>query len=118
MKCLMAKRPFPYALAGLAMFAGSAAAAWEEVERRDGYRVVVIDKADVKKVPVYWEALRGVCKKEFCNIAFFSRGTSIAAPSERLSREDLHRALLIYTTNKGFSWNCQVHPYADNCFGW
>jgi hypothetical protein len=118
MKHLTAERARSYALSALAMLTGPVHAAWEEIERRDGYRVVIIDKAEVKKVPVYWDALRQVCGKDFCNIAFFRCDTSIAAPKERLSRENLGQALLIYTTNKGFVWNCEVHPHADNCFSW
>lgn len=102
----------------LSLLAGPARGAWEELERRDVYRIVVVDHADVYNVPVYWEALRQVCKKEFCNIAFFSRTTSLPPPKKRLSDEDLAHALLVYTTNKGFAWSCKVHRYADNCFSW
>lgn len=100
----------------LSLLAGPAHGGWKEIERRDAYQIVVINKKDTTKVRVFWEALRKVCSQSFCNVVFFSEGTPIPEPGKRLAHEDLNRALLIYTTNKGFAWNCRVYPNADNCF--
>lgn len=98
------------------MSLGLAYGGWQEVERRDIYRVVIIDRADIKKVPVYWEALRKVCGEGYCNVAFFDRRTALPQPGQRLTDDHLNQALMIYTSNKGFTWNCELRPDADNCF--
>lgn len=71
----------------------------------------------LRNVPVYWEALRKLYGQGHCNVAF-PKDAPIPLPKEQLLPEALSRATMIYTANKGFAWNCQVRPDADNCFHW
>ena len=32
------------------------------------------------------------------------------------ARELSNHAILVYSTNSGFQWNCAFRPFADNCF--
>ena len=94
---------------------------WQQIGQRDMYRTVVIDTAAIHNAAVYWGALRAVCvRRNYCNVIFFSAADRQRAATEsgRLTDDDKANALLIYTTNKGFVWNCGLRPDADNCFGW
>lgn len=97
---------------------GTAEAGWREAGLRNSHRIVIVDRKDVKKVKVYWEALRKVCPTQHCIVAFFDERTPLPAQDQRFTEEHLKQANLIYTTNKGFEWNCTLRPEADNCFRW
>ena len=92
---------------------------WKVIGHRDMYRVVLIDPADVNRTSVYWDALRKTCRGGFCNVIFIGDENALrVSPNLRLSAEEIKKTYLIYTTNSGFSWNCQLRPDADNCFKW
>ena len=102
----------------LAIWAQFTQADWKLVGHRNLYQVVIIDAADKCHVPAYWSAIKAVCgNKSFCDVVFFgSDGPAISAGSLRFSEEEQQAALLNYSTNKAFVWNCSFKPEADNCF--
>lgn len=95
----------------------AAAPEWQLAGQRDIYRIVLI-KPDAKSTTsVYWDAIKKVCGKGYCNLAFFSEDHPVASVGQgKLTQEDMDRNLLIYSSQKGFAWNCQFRPDADNCF--
>lgn len=94
-------------------------AEWSVLGHRDVYRVVLISPADISNNSVYWDAMRTLCNKTFCNVVFVANESDVAvATSRQLSKQERENALMIYTTNSGFSWNCTLRPNADNCFQW
>jgi hypothetical protein len=112
---------FLKSLAVLSVFAvapAMASAEWKEVRQRDLYWVVIVDRSDIGRTAVFWEALRTVCSgKRFCNVVVFSSDDSgVATDPKRFSDDELKKALLIYSSSTGFAWNCQYRPEADNCF--
>jgi hypothetical protein len=91
---------------------------WTHAAQLGSFRVVAIEKASPRKLAVFWEALRATCRtKTHCNVLFVDTrlADEIRALPEREQRE---KALLVYTTNQGFEWNCKFRPDADNCFTW
>lgn len=91
---------------------------WEAAGHLGAFRVITVPRAQQRKVAVYWNALRATCKqKAHCNLMYVDPAAldEIRALPERAQQE---RALLIYTSNKGFEWNCTIRPDADNCFSW
>lgn len=108
---------FTLPLALFAFFSSSANAQWQELDRRDMYRVVLINQASVNNKSVYWDALRKVCANRFCNVVFISDVNDlIRDKKDRLSDDEVNKISLIYSTNGGFKWNCRLHPDADRCF--
>ena len=94
-------------------------AGWSVLGHRDVYRVVLISPADTSNNSVYWDAIRTLCNKTFCNVVFVANESDLAvSTSKQLSQKEREKALMIYTTNSGFSWNCTLRPNADNCFKW
>lgn len=90
---------------------------WQLTGQRDLYRIVLIKPNAKSTTSVFWDAIKKVCGKGYCNIAFFDEDHPVASVGQgRLTQEDLDRTLLIYTSQKGFTWNCQFRPEADNCF--
>ena len=98
--------------------AAAPAPKWSSAPQMGSFKVVAIDKKHQRKTAVYWEALRATCAPgSHCNVLFADAKElpGIRALPEREQRE---QALLIYTTNRGFEWNCRLRPEADNCFRW
>ena len=94
-------------------------AGWSVLGHRDVYRVVLISPADISNNSVYWDAMRTLCNKTFCNVVFVANESDMAvATSRQLSKQERENVLMIYTTNSGFGWNCTLRPNADNCFQW
>lgn len=90
---------------------------WQLSGQRDIYRIVLIKPNAKSTTNVYWDAIKKICGKGYCNLAFFSEDNLIASVGQgRLTQDDIDQALLIYSGQKGFAWNCQFKPDADNCF--
>jgi hypothetical protein len=109
-------------LAGLPMLAAGAGKPavppWTPAEALGAFRVVAINKPNPRKLTVFHDALRATCKaKTHCNVLFVDVRDlkTLYGMPEREQRES---ALLAYTTNRGFEWNCKFRPDADNCFSW
>ena len=101
------------------LFSSSASAGWKFIGQRDMYRVVLIEPEDIRNTSVYWDALRQICRRGFCNVIFVSDENAWSGPQAgRMTCKELDNASLIYTTTGGFAWNCQLRPDADNCFKW
>lgn len=95
--------------------AGATEAGWAVADRIGTFHVVTMTKRAQGAPEKFWEALRAVCKTSHCNVLFLdqSQHDEISMLTEL---DATRRALLVYTTNSGFAWNCQFRPYADNCF--
>lgn len=103
----------------LGSFSPASYAEWKLLGHRDMYRVVLMDETDANSTIAYWNALQQVCKSNYCNVIFIRDAESIEVNStNRLEDSDFDNALLIYSTNRGFQWNCHFRPSADNCFKW
>ena len=75
-------------------------AGWSVLGHRDVYRVVLISPADISNNSVYWDAMRTLCNKTFCNVVFVANESDLAVSTSRqLSKKERESALLIYTTN-------------------
>lgn len=108
-----------FMMTALCSFSTTSYAGWTLLGQRDLYRVVLIDESDLKSTNTYWDALRQICKGNYCNVFFVSAGNVIDVESTKhFSVGDFDKALLIYSTNRGFEWNCKFRPSADNCFKW
>lgn len=105
--------------ATLCSFSTSSYAEWKLLGQRDLYRVVLIDESHLNSTNTYWNAIHQICKGTYCNVFFVRTEDAIEIEStKRLSEDDFDKALLIYSTNRGFQWNCNFRPSADNCFKW
>ena len=94
------------------------AAAWSAAEPIGAFRVVLVEKPNVRKLGVFRDALRATCKsKTHCNVLFVD-ARIVKELYSLPEREQRERALLSYSTNRGFEWNCTFRPDADNCFTW
>lgn len=91
---------------------------WVAAGQMGAFRVVTLPKPWEKRTSIYWDALRAACQERtHCNVMFV-RADEVAEIRDLPERTQRDRALLVYTTNKGFEWNCEVRPDADNCFSW
>jgi len=103
-------------LAATFSFAPPSYADWKELGVREMYRVVYVGPEDIHDTRVYWNAIREVCSSGHCNILFVRDKVMVNEIGRRVSAAELKDALLIYNTDKGFTWNCALRPNADNCF--
>lgn len=116
---LMKRSLLIFLMVALCSFSTSSYADWKLLGHRDMYRVVLMDETDTNSPIAYWNALQQVCKGNYCNVIFVRDAESIEVNStNRLEDSDFDKALLIYSTNRGFQWNCHSRPSADNCFKW
>jgi len=89
---------------------------WKNVGQVGAARIVTLDqKSKTKLEERVWAALRSNCPSTFCNVHFYWEHQY---PSIRglPQRELAKHAVLIYSNNDGFKWNCTYRPFADNCF--
>lgn len=89
---------------------------WNELGFREMYRIVYVSPEDIHDTRVYWGAIRELCSAGHCNILFVRDKAMGNAIGRRISDTEFKEALLIYNTDKGFSWNCTLRPTTDNCF--
>lgn len=119
---------FPHAARRLALLLGisllapvvhaAKAERWVAAGHLGSFKLVALEKRYHKNTQVFWEALRANCEpKSHCNVLFVD-AKAVAEIRVLPEREQLERALLVYTTNRGFEWNCRLRPEADNCFSW
>lgn len=119
---------FPHAARRLALLLGiglltptahaAKAERWIAAGHLGSFKLVALEKRYHKKTQVFWEALRATCgPKSHCNVLFVD-AKEVEAIRALPEREQIERALLVYTTNRGFEWNCRLRPEADNCFSW
>lgn len=89
---------------------------WNFVGQIGASKVVVLDRQSKAGVEErVWAALRSICTSSHCNANFFwehEYASQKGLPERELSK----RAILVYSTNNGFQWNCTFRPFADNCF--
>ena len=91
---------------------------WRAAEPLGAFRVIAVEKPSLRKLGVFRDALRATCKpKTHCNVLFVD-ARIVKELYSLPEREQRERALLSYSTNRGFEWNCTFHPDADNCFTW
>lgn len=101
----------------MSSFSSSSYADWKLLGQRDLYRVVLMDESDINSTISYWSAIQQICKGQHCNLLFVKDVDAIEVDLRaRLEDSDFDKALLIYSTNRGFQWNCHFRPSADNCF--
>lgn len=89
---------------------------WTELGSSDMYRIVLVDPTDIQNTKIYWDAIRRICGARHCNLVFVRDKNFAPRGGERFTSTQFKEALLIYNTDKGFSWNCDLRPEADNCF--
>ena len=89
---------------------------WNFVGQIGASKVVVLDRQSKAGVEErVWAALRSICTSSHCNANFFwehEYASQKGVPERELSKH----AILVYSTNYGFQWNCTFRPFADNCF--
>ena len=89
---------------------------WNFVGQIGASKVVVLDRQSKAGVEErVWAALRSICTSSHCNANFFwehEYASQKGLPERELSKH----AILVYSTNNGFQWNCTFRPFADNCF--
>ena len=89
---------------------------WNFVGHFGSNKVVTLERKSKTSVEErVWSALRSVCTGTFCNVNFYWVD-EYAKNKELPERMLLDHAILIYSTNYGFQWNCSFRPFADNCF--
>lgn len=89
---------------------------WKFIGQAGAVRVVTLEKRSKASLEErIWTALRSICPGSFCNAQFYwddEYATHKSLPERELS----NHAILVYSTNNGFEWNCAFRPFADNCF--
>jgi len=89
---------------------------WKLVGQSGAAKVVTLDRqSKISLDERIWTALRTICPGSFCHAQFYwddEYATKRALPERELS----NHAILVYSTNSGFQWNCAFRPFADNCF--
>ncbi|BAO29558.1 hypothetical protein [Sulfuritalea hydrogenivorans] len=89
---------------------------WNYVGQIGASKVVVLDRQSKASVEErVWAALRSICTSSHCNANFLwehEYASQKGVPERELSKH----AILVYSTNYGFQWNCTFRPFADNCF--
>lgn len=89
---------------------------WKFVGQIGSTKVVVLDRQSKAGVEErVWAALRSICTSSHCNANFFWEH-EYALQKGLPERELSNHAILVYSTNYGFQWNCTFRPFADNCF--
>jgi len=89
---------------------------WTHVRQVGTGKVVTLDrKSTVSIEERVWTALRSICPGSYCYAQFFWEDEYVAKnglPQRELAKD----AILVYSTNSGFQWNCAFRPFSDNCF--
>jgi len=89
---------------------------WYFVRHIGASKAVVLDRKSRTSVEErVWAALRSICTSSHCNVVFFWEN-EYASHKGLPERELSKYAVLVYSTNYGFEWNCTFRPFADNCF--
>ena len=91
-------------------------AGWQFIGQAGAAKVVTLDRqSKVSLDERVWTALRSICPGSFCHAQFFL-DDEYATKKDLPARELSNHAILVYSTNSGFQWNCAFRPFADNCF--
>ena len=89
---------------------------WTPVGQVGAAKVVTLDRNSTVSIEErVWTALRSICPGSYCYAQFFWEDEYVAKkglPQRELAKD----AILVYSTNSGFQWNCAFRPFADNCF--
>jgi hypothetical protein len=89
---------------------------WKFIGQAGPAKVVTLDRqSKVSLDERIWTALRSICPGLFCHAQFFW-DDEYAMKKDLPARELSNHAILVYSTNIGFLWNCAFRPFADNCF--
>ena len=89
---------------------------WKFIGQPSVAKVVTLDRqSKVSLDERVWTALRAICPGSFCHAQFFW-DDEYAKKKNLPERELSDHAILVYSTNTGFQWNCAFRPFADNCF--
>jgi hypothetical protein len=89
---------------------------WSFVGQVGAAKAVTLDRKSKASVEErVWTALRSVCTRSHC-IAHFYWEHEYSLQKRLPERELSKHAILVYSTNYGFQWNCAFRPFADNCF--
>jgi hypothetical protein len=89
---------------------------WKFIGQAGAAKVVTLDRqTKVSLDERVWTALRSLCPGSFCHVQFFWED-DYATKKDLPVRELSNHAILVYSTNSGFQWNCAFRPFADNCF--
>ena len=91
-------------------------AGWQFIGQAGAAKVVTLDRqSKVSLDERVWTALRSICPGSFCHAQFFW-DDEYATKKDLPARELSNHAILVYSTNIGFQWNCAFRRFADNCF--
>ncbi len=89
---------------------------WNHVRQGGTSKVVTLDRQSTVSVDErVWTALRSICPGSYCYAKFYWEDeylAKIGLPEREMAKD----AILVYSTNSGFKWNCAFRPFADNCF--
>ena len=89
---------------------------WKFIGHAGAAKVVTLDRQSKVSLDArVWTALRSICPGSFCHVQFFW-DDEYTTKKDLPARELSGHAILVYSTNWGFQWNCSFRPFADNCF--